>query len=310
MTGMPMGLRGFCLRHLLGLAAATGLAFCLSAPGCVSPGAVFNPAFLDVVDGEGTEQLASIENAPGHVPIIFVNNLRYSSQMTSHLTALNVNRRLSGLESGISDVSNLVPRARLRMRVTFENGESLLFELVAGDAVVELEFREDEDQAGGPPQIIDPALSQNPLTRLVASCNVTSVALEGSAQVFVPVFVRTIRINFGEFGGRIRELINIDSPQFRPLLADEVDEDLNVTLQRNYSVREALAPATNTNCGQVIGIVLSGTINIPFTPPEDEPPPTDEFILERDQIPGVLDTDVAGQASIPGRVDFNVRIIG
>jgi hypothetical protein len=56
----------------------------------------------------------------------------------------------------------------------------------------------------------------------------------------------------------------------------------------------------------MVGIVISGTVSVPFTAPEDEP--EDEFIAEQSAVPGFVDTDTPAEASIPGRFEFLVTV--
>ena len=295
---------------------ARWLGFCLLG-GALSLGcdagtasSIFSADFVDVVAGDAEEPVASIKNAPGHVPILFVNNLRYDSQLVSYLEALQAERRLGNLADFTGDLSSLRPRVRVRIQVVFEDGGTLPFEFVSGDGVVEIErLDEDEDDEeipGIPEEPLDPVLTQNDLERLVATCEVLAVSVEGNPQVFVPVFTRVIRVEVNDLGFQTRVLVRTDRPQFRPVLPDEVDDNLNITLRRNYSVREAPAPAVDLSCGSMIGIVMEGTVSMPFTEPEDDP--EDEFVAGRSAVPGFVDTDAPAEASIPGRFKFTVQV--
>jgi hypothetical protein len=113
-------------------------------------------------------------------------------------------------------------------------------------------------------------------------------------------------VEVGDLAQQTRTLVSTDNPQFRPILPDEVDENLNVVLARNYGVREAPAPALNITCGSMVGIVLSGTVGTPFTAPEDNP--EDDFVAEQSTVPGFVDTDITAEASIPGRFEFLVVV--
>jgi hypothetical protein len=225
----------------------------------------------------------------------------------TYLGLLNEERRLSGVVDATKPLSSLRPRVRVRVQVSFENGDVVQYEFVEGDGVFEIELRpEEEIDLGIPPTPVDPNLTENTLSRLVAACDVARVELIGNAQVFVPVFVRTIRVEVGDLAQQTRTLVSTDNPQFRPILPDDVDENLNVVLARNYGVREAPAPALNITCGSMVGIVLSGTVGTPFTAPEDNP--EDEFIAEQATVPGFVDTDIPAEASIPGRFEFLVTV--
>ncbi|MFQ5489216.1 MAG: hypothetical protein ACE5GE_00730 [Phycisphaerae bacterium] len=286
---------------MVGLALATIWA----GAGCSA--ALFNPEFVDVFDATGAGTVGSVENATGHVPIIFVNRLRYAPSLASFMRTLNEERRLSGIPEGVTDFNSLRPRVRLRVRVTYENGNVIEHEFVDGDGVFEFEPREEnEEDLGIPITPVDPNLTENTLSRVVALCDVIRVEIVGNVQVFVPVIVRTIRVEVGDLAQQTRTLVVTDNPQFRPILPDEVDENLNVTLLRNFGVREGPGPAENLTCGSMVGIVVSGVVTVPFTAPEDNP--EDSFIAQRDEVPGFVDTDVPAQVSVPGRYEFLVRV--
>lgn len=269
---------------------------------------IFNPAFVEVVAGTTEEPVATVSNAPGHVPIIFVNKLRFEPQLLSYMEALRAERRLSNLEDPAGSLSDLRPRVRMRISITYENGNTLPFEFVDGDSVVETERRDEEDEEipGTAEEPLDPVLTANDLARLVATCEVARVEVVGDPAVFVPVSVREIQVESGDFGFQTRELLRTNRPQFMPVLPDEVDENLNVTLRRNYSIREAPAPAKDVTCGSMIGITVEGAVGVPFTQPEDEP--ADDFIAGRSAVPGFVTTDDTAQASMPGRFKFTVEV--
>ena len=79
-----------------------------------------------------------------------------------------------------------------------------------------------------------------------------------------------------------------------------------MTLLRNFGIREAPPAAENLTCGSMVGIVVSGFLSVTFTAPEDDP--EDEFIAERDEVPGFVDTDIPAQVSVPGRYEFLVKV--
>ena len=288
--------------------AAAALPLGIGAGGCGAvPASLFNPAFVDILDAEGTGEGGSIDNPSGYVPIVFVNKTRFSPQLINYLEDLNAARRLSGTDPTVTDLRSLRPRLRVRLRVEFEDENFLTFEFVDGDSVVEIDVRDPDVDTGIPDVPVDPRLTESDLTRLVASCGVSRVEIEGDPQVFVPVLARTIRVEVGEESGeQTRTLVSIAQPGFTEILPDEVDADLNVTLLRNYGIREAPAPAKDLRCGTMVGIAISGTVSIPFTAPEDEP--EDEFIQEHSEVPGYVDTDLTAEASIPGRFGFLVTM--
>lgn len=289
------------------LLALAGLSLVTIWMGTACSAALFNPEFVDIFDATGTGTVGSVENATGHVPVIFVNRLRYSPSLASFMGTLNEERRLSGVPEDTTDFNSLRPRIRLRVRITYENGNVVEHEFVSGDGVFEFEPQdEDEEDLGIPIVPADPNLTENTLTRAVALCNVVRVEIVGNVQVFVPVIVRTIRVEVGDLAQQTRTLVSTENPQFRPILPDEVDENLNVTLLRNFDVRAAPPPAENLTCGSMVGIVVSGVLAVPFTAPEDNP--EDDFIAERDEVPGFVDTDIPAQVSVPGRYEFLVTV--
>ncbi len=289
-----------------GLIACFILTGAAASAGC-NWSSAFNPQFVELFDAGDTGQFTTVQNATGHVPLIFVNRLQYSSQLLEYLGKLNDERRLSGLPDGLTSLANLRPRVRMQVLITFENGNTITHEFVAGDGVFETELRPEEDEDLGIPETpVDPQLTEDTLSRLVASCDVASVEIVGDPQVFVPVTVRTIRVEVGDLSQQTRTLVNTDLPRFWEILQDDVDDNFNITLARNYGVREAPAPALNVTCGSMVGIVLSGAVAAPFTAPEDEP--EDEFIAEQASVPGFVDTDINAEASIPGRFEFLVTV--
>lgn len=284
-----------------------GLALSIVGVGAGCSSALFSSEFVNIFDADGTGTVGSVNNATGHVPVIFVNRLQYSPALTAFLSTLNEERRLSGVPEGTTDFASVRPRVRLRVRITFENGNVVEHEFIDGDGVFEFEPRdEDADDLGIPIIPADPNLTENTLSRVVGLCNVARVEIIGNVQVFVPVIVRTIQVVVGDFSQQTRTLVTTDNPQFRPILPDEVDENLNVTLLRNFGVREAPAPAESLTCGSMVGIVVSGVLSVPFTIPEDNP--EDVFIAERDEVPGFVDTDIPAQVSVPGRYEFLVTV--
>ncbi len=285
-----------------------GLAFGAVALSCGVPvSSIFNPAFVDVLDAEGTGENATVQNAPGHIPIVFVNQTRFDPNLISYMDDLKAAGRLSGVDDPFASLEGLKPRVRVRVRVTFENGNSLPFEFVVGDSLVEIDVRDADLEGDETVDLpVDPRLTEDDLARMVAVCGVVRVEIEGDPQVFVPVIMRTIQVDVGDQSGEQTRLeVARDLPQFRPVLPDEVNVDLNVTLLRNFGVREAPASVRDLRCGAMVGIVMSGTVRVPFTGPEDEP--EDEFVQEHSEIPGFVTTDTTSQASVPGRFKFQIQ---
>ena len=87
-----------------------------------------------------------------------------------------------------------------------------------------------------------------------------------------------------------RELVSTLEPQFVTLAPDEVDDNLNPVVVRNFDIRDAPVPATNLLCGSSVGITITGDLRVPFV--QDELGNT---------VPGYLDTNDTAQAALPGR---------
>ncbi|MCP4249100.1 MAG: hypothetical protein GY778_18815 [bacterium] len=291
------------------LLAVLGMAAGAVALSCGIPASsVFNPAFVDVLDAEGTGANATVENASGHIPVVFVNRTQFDPNLINYMNDLKAAGRLSGVADPFASLDGLRPRVRVRVRVTFENGNSLPFEFVDGDSLVEIDVRDADLEGGGAIDTVDPRLTEDDLARMVATCGVVRVEIEGDPQVFVPVITRRIQVEVGdESGEQTRVLIGTDLPAFRPVLPDEINADRNTTLLRNYGVREAPASVRDLRCGAMVGIVMSGTVQIPFTGPEDEP--EDEFVQEHSEVPGFITTDTTREASIPGRYKFELQAL-
>jgi len=279
-------------------AAAGGMllasALLCGATGCSS---IFNPSFINlvatpVVDSTGAVPSITIDNAPGHVPVIFINNAKFDQNLIDYFDSIGIDT---------SD-PNLRPRVRVRTDIRYVNGNTITLEFIDGSAVVQNTVQTANGTQQNP--LIPRDLLQNDLTNVVAICDVSRVqpgggidSQETSVEVFVPAFLKEIQIVVNDLV-TTRELSQTVQPQFVPLQQDEVDANLNVTLLRNFDIRDAPVPATDLLCGSVVGFTLSGTLRLPFV--------QDELGAV---VPGYLDTDDAAQASIPGRFEFitNVR---
>jgi hypothetical protein len=79
------------------------------------------------------------------------------------------------------------------------------------------------------------------------------------------------------------------------LQIDDVDEDGNVTLQRNIGRRDAPSPALNPLCGSVVAIVVDGVLSVPF-------------LDEASSRPSYNVADNATAARIGGRYEFRVTV--
>lgn len=211
----------------------------------------FNPAFVELVAPGVANTLVTLDPAPGHVVIAFVNNTEMDEQLIGYLDGPG------GMNFTDAQKRNLRPRIRARVLVTFADGAQARFEFITGTPNV-IDQRETA--------FADPDLSGNGLNNSVVLCNVARVELlQGSVEVFMPVRLTVYElqdVGLGVFSTfRQREQI---APQFRPLEVDDVDEDGNTILLRNVGIRDVPGPVVSPLCGTVVTISLTGTLNVPF----------------------------------------------
>lgn len=271
------GFRNQCLHAWM-----TG-AILLSTGGC----GAFNPALLNLFDTSGTGQFITIDNAPGHVVLSIINNASIDERLLDYLDRIQALNSFNALER-----SNLKPRIRLRLRVTFIDGNFQTIEFITGSAnLVDPAF-------GG---IALPDLNQNDLSNAVVLCDVASVALEpgSNIEVFMPVEITQydlVETNDDQGGittsfeprGRIQ-------PLFMNLQVDDLDEDGNVILPRNIGVRDVLSPVNNLLCGSVVAVVINGVVSVPFLEGQSDAPSVDQ-------------ADEATVARIGGRYEFRLSV--
>ena len=250
------------------------MVLCL-AGGCSS---VLNPSFLALFpqpapSDDGTVPQNTLENAPGHVAIMLVNNTQFDQVLLNYLASTGTD---------ISD-PNLRPRIRLRVNIEFTNGTSNTIELIDGSSVVEATFVGNE-------LALPPELTEFTLTNVVPVCDVQLVS-PVQVEVFVPNTVTTIQLVETE-NNVTREVDVTVPPSFQTLEPDEVDDNNNVELVRNFDIRNRPVPVNNVQCGSVVAFEISGVLRLSFTN------------FDGNFIPGFLDTDDASQASNPGRFEF------
>lgn len=214
---------------------------------------VFNPAFLNLIDTSGTGQFQSVSNAPGHVVLAIINNATIDGRLLAHLLG-----KLP--EKTEAEKLAIKPRIRMRLRVTFIDGNFQTIEFITGS-----------------PDLVDPAfdaqafpdLNQNDLSNAVVLCDVASVQLEPNSviEVFIPVELTSFELveTANQVGGVTTEFQPRGRivPQFRDLLVDDLDPD-NITIQRNIGIRDVLSPVTNLLCGSVVTVVINGALSVPF----------------------------------------------
>jgi hypothetical protein len=252
--------------------------------GCTS---FFNPSFVNLLAADPPEGLGvpvsgdvTIDNAPGHVPIILVNNTQFDDRLLEYMEDI-------GLDVGDADIR---PRIRLRMTVEYTTGSQNTIEFIDGAPILQTSL----DTEGGTEEIgLAPAdVRENDLDNAVAICDVTLVTPQPVIEVFVPVFLKEITVTTTDFVV-VRELEATIPPRFVSLQPDTVDDQGDILTIRNYDVRDAPVPAVGPQCGGVVGFTVSGVLAVPFV--EDELGQT---------LPGYLVTDTTAQAALPGRYSF------
>lgn len=248
----------------------------------------FNPAFVDVVAPGGAA--STIDNAPGHVVIQFVNNAEVDERLIAYITSDD------GGDLDLTDLERrqLRPRVRLRVQVTFTDGSINIVEFVDGSARL-------VDQAFDVTAL--PDLNQNDFSNAVVLCDVARVEIapQTDIDVFVPVplvqyeIVEVVDANDIVVGvtAVAREVL---APQFRPLQVDQTDADGNVLVRRNIGVRDVPSPIPEPLCGSVVTIVMNGVLSVPFL---------DEFGIE---VPSFDQNDDSSVGGIGGRYEFVVGV--
>lgn len=250
----------------------------------------FNPAFVNLLDTSGTAQFATLDNAPGHMIIAVVNNAVVDEQLLTFLQS----PQGGGLVLTDAEKLALRPRIRARVQVDFADGSSQIIEFVNGSGKL-VDQRFDATAF--------PDLSGNDLDNAVVLCDVAAVTLDpGSAvEVFVPVqitgyeLIETIN-ETGQVIGTTFQPRTRTLPQFIPLRVDDVDDDGNVSLQRNIGTRDVPAPVSNPVCGSVVAIVVDGALSVPFLPQSGT------------NAPSFDQADEQTIANIGGRYRFQIAI--
>ena len=255
--------------------------FVLLLAGC---GSVFNPAFTDVIDPTGAS--ATLNNTSGHVVIGFVNNAEVSEGLVDYLTSTG------GLDLTNAERRALRPRIRMRVHVTFANGNNNSYEIVTGSrSLIDQNFDADSY----------PDLNQNDLNNVVVLCDVARVELDPTSpiEVFIPVELieyRSREIETTEGGTALTyETVQRINPQFRSLAPDQTDADGNTILRANIDIRDLPGPVVNPGCGAVVTVVLNGVLSVPFLTGVDDDPSYDA-------------NDPATIAGIGGRYEFIVSV--
>jgi hypothetical protein len=251
----------------------------LAVAGC----GALNSSFVDLLDPTGPGAFSTLENAPGHVIVAFVNNAEVDERLVTFLeSAAGGNLMLTDAQKRA-----LRPRVRFRAQIQFVDGQELLLEFVSGSQeLVQPAFR---DQLA-----VD--LNKADVTNAVVVCDVAAVQIVEPVEVFVPVELRTFQFVEPTAGepGFFRESGRLP-PGFRVLQVDDVDENLGTVLQRNIGIRDRPAPVFNPQCGTVIAFVLDGVLSVPFRD-------------DLGSVPGFDVVDVANAARVGGRYEFRVTL--
>ena len=254
----------------------------LNVGGC----GALNPAFLAVLDPEGTGAWSYFPNAPGHVVVKFINNAEIADQLITYLESSE------GGNLSLTDVQKraLRPRFRFNLIVTFEDGTTQPFEFENGAAEELLE-----------PTCAGTALGEFPLDNMVMVCDIARLELDPASpvEVFVPVEVSQWELQqftTGEGGQDVQYVLRDRIPcGWREL---EVDDDPDVVadpLQRNIDRRKMPAPVSNPLCGSVITLEVNGQLSVPFLTVAENGP----------------SYDVASQrveAGVGGHYEFEVKV--
>jgi hypothetical protein len=254
----------------------------LAGVGC----GVFNPAFLNVIDPTGSGGFATIDNAPGHVIVAFLNNATVSERLVAYLESPDGgNLDLTDLEKRL-----LRPRIRFRYQITFQGGTTQEVEFVSGSTNL-IDSRFDGNAF--------PDLNENTLQNTVVICDVARLELLPGSQleIFMPVSIEQWeQRDITGIGGTPDvefTLIGQIPPQFIPLEVDVVDDDGNTVLRQNIGVRDVPAPIDNLFCGSVVAITATGELAVPFL---------DEVSTNPSYDVG----DMFVEAAIGGRFEFRV----
>jgi len=262
-----------------GLLIVMGAVFFPQIPGC----GVFNPAFVNLFETPGTDSLATIDNAPGHVIVAFVNNAEVDERLLTFLES----PAGGGLVLTDEEKRQLRPRVRFRVLITFVTGDQQEIEFVDGSTTfVQPGFNAQSE----------PDLNQNTQDNVVVVCDVAAINVMDPIEVFIPVTFRVFDFvePTGLMPGFFRTVQTVP-PQFEALEVDDVDQDLNTILQRNIGFRDSPAPVDNLQCGSVVTIVLTGVLSIPF------------FDLQGG-VPGFDALNLISAASLGGRYEFRVSV--
>jgi hypothetical protein len=254
----------------------------VSLVGCAD---IFSSSFLNLVlpqpipNPDGTVPSIRLDNAPGHVAVLFVNNTTFDNRVLDYIESTG---------TVLGDRSRLRPRVRARFRIVYANDTESTIEFIDGDAVIE-----STDPVGAGVNV-PPELLAFELHNVVGVCDISRIE-PVQVEIFLPTSLVTVRIEQAD-EVIVREIEQIDRPGFVLLEADTVDPSNNTVLLQNFDIREAPVLVNGVQCGAVVGFTVEGTLELPFV------------AVGGVTVPGFLDTDEASQAAVPGRFAFRTNL--
>jgi hypothetical protein len=278
----------FCLASTLRVPSrrGTGLLLVFSGLTVLLCGcAALNPAFVNLFDPSGSSSFATLPNAPGHVVIAMSNQTEVDERLLDYL--------LPKMNLSDPEEQALRPRIRMRVRITYVDGTFQTVEFIDGSS-----------------NLVDPAfdaqsvpdLNQNDLNNAVVLCDVARVELEPGTNVEVYLPTEIIQYQLVESTGIGGDTVvtfeqrGILAPVFWPIQVNVVDEDGNVTLQRNVGVRDVPSPTPNVICGSVVVFTVQGSLAVPF------------LDVVSPDTPSVDQDDLETVSRIGGRYQFIVTV--
>ncbi len=264
--------------------ARAGLVVCCGLGAFLCSCEALNPSFVALFPSSNQAALQTLPNPPGHVVVGLSNQAELDERLIAYLRTL-----IPGLTD--DQASQLRPRIRMRVRITYIDGTFLTVEFIDGSRVVDPAFAS---------QAV-PDLNQNDLNNAVVLCDVASVEVEpgSSVEAFIPVEILQFQlVETTTPGGAVDpefEQRGALPPQFIPLEVDTVDEDGNVVLQQNIGVRDVPSPVPGVICGSIVVFTISGVLTVPFLEEASTKPSFD------------IDDEVT-EAGIGGRYEFIVTV--
>ncbi len=281
--------------RLRSIGLVVGIVWFTLAAGCDA----LNPSFVNVLlPSDVAQDVSSVgQTASGYVPILFTSAAVFDSELLEWMEE-------QGLD--VSD-ADLRPRIRARVFVQFQDGNSRTLEFLDGSQLSQLTTTT-IDETGGTEEVVatlPPDLDRPEINNQVLACDVDLVTIDldqAAIEVYVPVFWGIFTVETTDLLIQKR-LLTLLQPQFWPLAIDVADAFGDITLVRNFDIRDVPGPVSQVTCGSVIGFVLDGTLRVPF----EQGPFVEGGGVQGTRFPGFLDDDVLSQNAFPGR--FRIRTI-